>query len=63
MGLIWLTFVIIFNTVFYHLFCRLKLSITDMEAVAEAIYENELAKMDNEVQICTLMKEEILITM
>lgn len=34
-----------------------------MEAVAEAIYENELAKMDNEVQICTLMKEEILITM
>lgn len=34
-----------------------------MEAVAEAIYENELAQMDNEVQICTLMKEEILITM
>lgn len=34
-----------------------------MEAVAEAIYENELAKMDNEVQISTLMKEEILITM
>ena len=34
-----------------------------MKEGAEAIYENELAKKDNEVQICTLMKEEILITM
>ena len=69
--LIWLNFGIIFNSVFTYLVC-LHYQIVFIFSPAphghfdgghhdledEAIYEAELAKIDNELQICAMMKEE-----